>query len=552
MPALLRKRWVWVTALFAVINVLGLWAIVQAIEGRGRRLRVERFLPEGVASTQSIVSVRFDQPMVTRSQIGEPVAEGLLDVFPPVPGGAAWSDTRTATFEPTEELRRATPYTVTVSREFTSLLGHGLGRDHTFEFHTPRLDLLSVRQTGRSRNASLSLSLSFSDRVRPEDLREHLDLRDIADEPLAWSLGGRVPTREVRILTRPYREQWLTATVTKGLQGVSGPLGLLDDRTVRLQVESGLKVTHLSAYARSPEDVAVRVHCTQRVDAEGAAKFIEVEPAVEFQAYSAYGGLRLRGPFGPGKRYRFTFLKGLCGEDGAVLDQKTVRAVTIPDCRPSVCFKTRGLYLSARGQMLLPLETVNVEKVELTLERVYPNNVVHYLRERRGHRRGPDDLSHVVVERTVAVEGPRNQAHVEPLDLRGLLAERSHGLFLARAEDAKHPWTRDQQVLVVTDLGLSAKRSETGLLVWVCGLSASQPVPGAKVAVFTRANQRVLSGTTDARGIAHFSDADLAGDRAPYAVAATRGDDTGIVVLGETGVDISDCDTGGRPYLRQG
>ena len=558
MPGVLRKRWVWITALFAVINVAGLWAIVAAVRGRTNGLGVEAFRPEGVASTQAAISVRFDQPMVARAEIGSPVAAELLDLFPPVPGRAVWQDTRTAAFEPQEELRLATPYTVTASRRFTSLLGHSLGRDRVFEFHTPRLDLVSVRQTGRSPNAEVCLTLAFNDKVRPDAVDRHLIVRSKAHTTVQRSIGGRVPSHEVRVTTRPYRAEWLTVHLARGLQGVSGPLGLADDRVVRVKIEAGLKVTHLEASANAPDDVSIRVNCTQRVDLRTAAKFIRAEPAVDFKVASAYSGLRLRGPFAPGKRYRLTFLEGLCSIEGSSLEKDTTRAVTVPDCPPSLRFGTRGTYLSAGGALLLPLESVNVRKAEVELEQVYANNVVHYLRGLASSRgrwygaRYPADLGHSVVKRTVALDGARNSRHVEKLDLRALLGDAPHGLFLASARDAKNSWTNTRKVIVVTDLGLSVKRSATGLLVWVCALSSASPVPGAEIAVFTRASQRILTGTTDAGGMARFTGLDWSGDRTPYAVAATKGGDTGIVVLDETAVDESDLDTGGRAYLAKG
>ena len=74
MPGFLSKRWFWITALFAAINVTGLWAIVSAVRGQRDGLDIEAFHPEGVASTRAMISLRFDQPMVVRADAGSPVA----------------------------------------------------------------------------------------------------------------------------------------------------------------------------------------------------------------------------------------------------------------------------------------------------------------------------------------------------------------------------------------------------------------------------------------------------------------------------------------------
>ena len=41
MPPFLRKRWVWITALFTAINSTGLWAVVQAVKELAEEVGVE-------------------------------------------------------------------------------------------------------------------------------------------------------------------------------------------------------------------------------------------------------------------------------------------------------------------------------------------------------------------------------------------------------------------------------------------------------------------------------------------------------------------------------
>jgi len=547
MRAILANRWVWVTALFATLNAAGLIGILSALRQRSGHLRVEAFEPEGECAPSATPTLRFNQLMALQEEVGAELPAGTVALRPPVPGRFVWSSRLAATFQPAEPLPMATPFTVTVSRKLTSLLGHSLPGDASFQFHTPPLRWVGVRQTGLSRWGELSLALEFTDKVLPDEARGHIELADAGGRAIGFDIGSRTPSRSVLLTARALPDETLTLTVKKGLRALSGPLGLEEDGSRTLRVEAGLRIEGVAARARTPDDVFIAVSCNQPLDAEAAVKCIQVEPKTDFRLQADYEGFRLAGPFAPGRRYRITFLKGLAARNGAGLAKDLVRSVVIPDVEPGLRFRTQGLYLASQGALSLPLESVNVRQAELSIEQVYPNNIVHYLRD------ASDALCRTVHKQKLAFALRPNERQVTDLDLRKLLGASARGLFRATVLTQDIRWGHpESHLFLVTDLALTVKRSESDLLVWVNTLSTAQPVAGATVAVLSRANQQVLSGTSDANGLAHFTGVNWSPDKQPYAVAATRGDDTGIVQVEETRLDDSDLDTGGRPYLADG
>jgi len=546
------KRWVWVTALFAVINIVGLAAIVSVLRQPTRGLRVEAFEPEGQASPDTGIVVRFNQTMVTAAEVGQELPDGLLSVVPAVPGKAVWRDKLTAAFEPAERLPMATAFAATVSRKLRSLLGHSLPADAIFQFHTAPLQLLAVRQTAL-RHGRLSLALEFNDKVVPDEAKAHLTLSGKAVKSVPFSLQGRTPSRVVALTTDAFPEGTLTVTLTKGLRGASGPLGIEADQTLALAIEDAVRIESVTAHAEAPDHATISATCTQPIEPDDAAPHIQVEPKVAFRLSSTYDGLQLAGPFLSGHRYRVTFQQGLPARNGSTLSKEVVRSIVIPDIEPSLRFKTSGIYLSAQGSLLLPLEGINTRAAELHIEQVYPNNVVHCLRDFNSYRaHGTGDLTRTVCKEAVTFAQKPNESQVKPLDLRKLLGKDPRGVFIVSAGPKDEPWRHERRLILVTDLGLTVKRSAADLLVWVNALSTAQPVEGAAVSVYSRANQPLATGTTDANGIAHFKDLDGTGDKQPFAVAATKDADTGFVEIEPTRLDDSDLDTGGRPYLAKG
>ncbi|HUT34060.1 MAG TPA: alpha-2-macroglobulin [Planctomycetota bacterium] len=551
MRAILAKRWVWITALFATINIVGLVVIASQLRHRTAALRIEAFRPEGETDPAAEVTIRFNQLMVASEEVGKEAEGGLVLFSPAVEGRLTWADRMTLSFRPAAKLPMATPFAATLSRKCTSLLGHSLLADATFPFHTPALKVEAVRQTALSRYSEVRLALEFNAKVTPDEARQHIVLSSASGRSVPYSLGSHTPSRTVMLTTRPFPEETLRVTVKKGLRGPAGPLGLEAPWTCQLPIEMGLKIHGLAAVARTPDDVRVTVSCNQPLDLDAAPRHIQVEPQVALKVLPNYDGFQLLGAFVPTRRYKLTFQKGLAARNGAALGKDVVRSIVIPEVQASMHFRTQGIYLGAQSSMVLPLECVNVRRVDLSITQVYPNNVVHYLRD--SDRRSVGELCRHVHEEKLTLPQRPNERQVRELDLRKLLGADARGAYIVTAFTPDVRWgDREEQLILVSDLGLSVKRSDTDLLVWVNTLSTVQPVEGASVAVFSRASQQLLSGTTDAGGIAHFKGVDWSSGRQPFVVAATKGNDTGVLELDAGQLDDSELDAGGRPYLAAG
>ena len=67
------------------------------------------------------------------------------------------------------------------------------------------------------------------------------------------------------------------------------------------------------------------------------------------------------------------------------------------------------------------------------------------------------------------------------------------------------------QLFRITDLGLTYKVSESGLLLWVSSLKTGAPVAGAQILAFTRDLEVFPLGQTDSDGILTFGSRELEG-----------------------------------------
>jgi uncharacterized protein YfaS (alpha-2-macroglobulin family) len=82
-----------------------------------------------------------------------------------------------------------------------------------------------------------------------------------------------------------------------------------------------------------------------------------------------------------GKRYTVTFREGLPAADGQVMAKSVEVTQYIRDRAPGVKFPGRGYVLPKSGEAALPVETVNTEKLDLTLYRVTDRNLLRSIQD---------------------------------------------------------------------------------------------------------------------------------------------------------------------------
>ena len=127
------------------------------------------------------IRVVFSEPMVPLGRVPSNPTPPWVQISPAIPGTWRWSGTTILIFtpDPAKPLPHATEYTVTIGATATSASGQQLGTQHQFRFTTPTVRLTSARwgRQGNRFDRPVALALEFNQRVRPEDVIAHLDVR---------------------------------------------------------------------------------------------------------------------------------------------------------------------------------------------------------------------------------------------------------------------------------------------------------------------------------------------------------------------------------------
>ncbi len=261
-----------------------------------------------------------------------------------------------------------------------------------------------------------------------------------------------------------------------------------------------------------------------------------------------------------GKRYSVTFREGLPAADGQTMAKSVEITQYIRDRAPGVKFPGRGYVLPKAGDPALPVETVNTEKLDLTLYRVTDRNLLRSVQDYYfgapinvySEEYFADGVGEKLWSGSATVAQEVNKDVTTRLPMGEALQGLSAGIYALKAEvPGVDPYTIPPgwQWFVISDLGVTTMSGVDGLHVFVRSLGTAEAKAGVSVELLNRANTVLGTVTTDDQGYARF-DAGLTrgtGGSAPAMVVVKEGDqDIAFLSLTDPEFDLSDRGVEGR------
>ncbi|MGI6253605.1 MAG: MG2 domain-containing protein [Aminivibrio sp.] len=513
-----------------------------------KEFSVLSFSPSGQVKGRPPIRVAFSGNAVSREVVGKilPADEHPLSFAPSLSGEGKWTDQKTFVFTPLVNLPPATLFRVEAKDGLKDLSGARLAGKQSWEFATEALRLIKVQQVDSTRSGNAVLELTFNLPVSPFRLRGFLSLA-AGKTSYSYSLLGTAPSSRIQINTSPVKEPRIFVTIAEGLTSDAGPLGISSTVRHSVNITSKMTVTNVYANTNYPDKSSLYVHTSQAADMAKVAGFVELSPKTPFTIEPGYSGFSIVGDFKPRDRVEVTIKKGMPGRDGTRLEADFSKALIFPDMYPNILLPAAGTFLSPEGDLKIPIETVNIEEVSLDLWRVYENNIPVSMT--MNSYSIPRDLARRVATVKARPEGAQNAPVRRAIDLRELAGD-ARGVFLLTASDTKgHYWGEAEQLVAVTDLGITARVAPAGITVWVNTILGMEAVDGASVKVYSKSNQTIASGKTDSSGLWSWtSEESWDSQLLPAIVTVEKGDDLSYLKLDYNLLADESFDTGGRPW----
>ncbi len=527
-----------------------------------------RKLPDNVDySLQSVWMqaqiIRFDANMVERDKIGETLsARGLpLNISPDLGWSGQWLDANVLQIFSKKTLPKATAITYTPKDGSKSLAGTPVIRIKEylpFPFKVggnPQLLRYSA-------DGTLQYALSFNNgRVDPDALKKRLTVTAITEKRteddtiqvetrvpvLSAVQGGKGQEQDILFTIKPDGLPLLRMELPEGFTSLDGPTGLAQPATFSVRPSSLLSVRSIEADQSDtpPWERSIAIRTSHPVKPDELAKYITLAPQMSFSLSEESPGVyAVKGDFSTRPRVTVTIQKGLQNaERTGLMHRDQTEIVTFDDFTPSLALGEQGSLLSPARGLKVPLTTINVNRVQVTLRELPENSLPLMVMGFYSSYRA--DLSRVVTTRTADVGGVVNRISERSIDLEQLVGGQK-GLFFLTAVDASLPDNipddnlnepsrdanrslarakagqnteeeysgadydsdydnagkrKSQKLVVVSDIGLVARLLPDGLTVWANSLATAEALPGVTMRVYSANNILITEGVTDAQGL---------------------------------------------------
>ncbi len=259
----------------------------------------------------------------------------------------------------------------------------------------------------------------------------------------------------------------------------------------------------------------------------------------------------------------------------------TTLSVFVPDRDPAVWFKQDAGYLGSQGNRTVQAMAVNVPAVTVRVTRVYDNNLVTWRNAAGEYSYYSifENKARPVATKRILLANIKNKPQELRLSIDDLLGRQAkdgvYRISLTAEQTVDAPLPTDDQdeysyrygssnacVVTLSDIGLTAKRTYDGVVVWAASLSTGQPLAHVRIRAYSNKNQPLGEGVTDADGLVKLAPLNPAPGEAPSVILADSGGNAPApdgATPGLTWLDLrhgdwnlSATDTSGRPYFHKG
>ena len=294
--------------------------------------------------------------------------------------------------------------------------------------------------------------------------------------------------------------------------------------------------------------------------------YIEVLPKHTFTAKNEYGSVCLKG-LNPSTHYKITLHKGMPLGSIRLFEDYRFEVTTLA-YEPSFSFPDDGYILPTKGEISIPVETINVSKLRVSLYRINNRNLINSINSygllrslssyklesienKNGQKLWTKDL-------TIHYE-TQNKAFAIALPVGDFLKNRKSGVYILSADmidkqgEVIYAYDADTQWFMVSDIGLYTLKSDKGLRVLTRRLSDANVYKNVRLELIAK-NNEVLETKIAKNGEAFFHARLLKGKgglKAKAIYAYGDNNDFSVIDLSKPPHDLSDRGVEGRksPHL---
>lgn len=335
----------------------------------------------GTISRGAPIIVRMIEDVVSQTEVGNEVASSLLSFDPQIEGSGTWLDTRTVSFEPHELLPSGKFYDV----EFA--LGEVLDvptdvKTFSFQFETMQQSF-SVEMQGVRAEASGSADVSLQGLVMTADVERAENITELVSASqgnteldIVWQ--GDSDGKHHRFTVNNVRRGQSASTVS--IQWNGKAIDVSEKGSTEVNIPASGEFVVMNVRVRGEPDPFVEVEFSDPLQTDqdlrglitvsdvSSPTFMVRDNSVQIHFYRDATG-----------DYVVKVLPGILNTAGKKLTKAGTYDITLEDVKPAVRLAGNGVIIPRSDGLVFPFEAVNLNAVDVTLIKIYEDNVLQFL-----------------------------------------------------------------------------------------------------------------------------------------------------------------------------
>ncbi len=344
----------------------------------------------GVVSTAASIQVRLAQPGIDTSAIGKEVEDNLFAFSPSVTGRSYWQDTRTLTFLPNQKLDAGKTYQVRFALEKVTPVPDSLA-DFTFALRTMMqnydmkvegLTIYEEKDTTRQTLEGTLLTADVAEAVSVERM-----LRAVQKDSTLSIRWNHEDGRTHHFTVEDIARQDSAAQVVLTSTGVPIEVSKSQDDTVHIPARGVFSLLRSEVVEEPEQYITLRFSepLQKNQSLQGLIRVGKQEKLrfmIENNMVRIYPGTRLEGA------NTLAVYPGIRNVQGRKLQEKTEVDFQFEPLKPAVRMISEGVILPGMDVpgtdgMVLPFEAVNLKAVDVTVVKVFEDNIAQFFQVNR-------------------------------------------------------------------------------------------------------------------------------------------------------------------------
>ncbi len=336
----------------------------------------------GTISKTSAVRIKLAADAATTHAVGEAVKESLFSISPSVKGKAYWLDARTIEFKPDNALKPDQLYQVNFKLGKVTKTS---GKFSEFKFSIKtvkpsfKVDNDGLRSNGIKNKMSLGGTLETADIEDGKEIEKLLTaFQNNKALKINWQHNDATKTHRYTIENIDRLKS--TGNIDLRWNGKPMNMDVNGEAAVAVPAAGDFKVLDVVAindaqqYAsvQFSDMIAVGQDLNGLITISGQA---DISYSINGSEVKVFGNGKLDG------NYTVNINAGIKNTWGDVLDKGFASNINFQNRMPSVKIHGKGNILPNSGRLVLPFESINLNAVDISIIKIFENNVPQFLQE---------------------------------------------------------------------------------------------------------------------------------------------------------------------------